>query len=144
MRLAHDADEGVFVQCLEGDGFILESGVLDADDEVELIDGQPVQVGIRLVECQLWHDVRTFLQYRAQDLADQVVGVRVGVADAQHRAVLARNPFLGMVVNGEDLLCVGQELLPRRRECHGARRAGEESGLQLAFKALDLAGDSRL
>ena len=64
--------------------------------KVQLAGGEPVQIGIGLVECQLWHDVFIICQHLGENLADKPVGMGVGITNAEHRAFMLMecgNPF---------------------------------------------------
>ena len=137
----YNADKTIIMQFLKGDVIGREFGILHAYHQIKLADGQPMQIGIGLVKGEFRHDIVPLGQDTGQDLTDKPVGMGIGIAYAQYRALMlveSGNPFKGMIIDGQHLLGIRQKLQPDLSEADGASSAVKEFRIKLGFQALNL------
>lgn len=96
MRFAYDTNKTLIPKFHEINGFIGKFGILHADYQVKLIDGQSAQIGVGLVKDKLRRNIFLRCQNRSKYFADEPVGMGIGIANAQGTSpafVKALHPF---------------------------------------------------
>ena len=83
------------------------------------------------------HDVFTACQHPGENLADEPVGMGIGIAYTKHSTfvfVEGGNPLQGVIVEAEHLLGIGQELEAYLGQGNGTGGAVKELGVQLRLR----------